>query len=63
MICPGGVLLRPLNPQVLLVVLDFVLAMACLGVSYFDTLFQSELLFGLGGFALGAIEIGQYGAR
>ncbi|KAH7970357.1 hypothetical protein HPB49_004417 [Dermacentor silvarum] len=53
----GGVLLRPLNPQVLLVVLDFVLAMACLGVSYFDTLFQSELLFGLGGFALGAIDI------
>ncbi|XP_054931555.1 sodium-dependent glucose transporter 1-like isoform X2 [Dermacentor andersoni] len=53
----GGVLLRPVNPQVLLVVLDFFLAMACLGVSYFDTLFQSELLFGLGGFALGAINI------
>ncbi|KAH6941769.1 hypothetical protein HPB50_023575 [Hyalomma asiaticum] len=53
----GGVLLRPVNPQVLLAVLDFFLAMACLGVSYFDTLFQSELLFGLGGFALGAINV------
>ncbi|KAL1437787.1 hypothetical protein MTO96_048636 [Rhipicephalus appendiculatus] len=53
----GGVLLRPVNQQVLLVVLDFFLAMACLGVSYFSTLFQSELLFGLGGFALGAINI------
>ncbi|XP_037526825.1 sodium-dependent glucose transporter 1 [Rhipicephalus sanguineus] len=53
----GGVLLRPVNPQVLLVVLDLFLAMACLGVSYFGTLFQSELLFGLGGFALGAINI------
>ncbi|KAK8758345.1 hypothetical protein V5799_004038 [Amblyomma americanum] len=53
----GGVLLRPVNPQVLLIVLDFFLAMACLGVSYFDTLFQSQLVFGLGGFALGAINI------
>lgn len=53
----SGVLLRPVNPQVLLVVLDLFLAMSCLGVSYFSTLFQSELLFGLGGFALGAISI------
>lgn len=52
-----GVCLRIVNAQVSLIVLDFILAMACIGVSYFDTLLQSELLFALGGFALGGIHI------
>ncbi|KAH9384715.1 hypothetical protein HPB48_026725 [Haemaphysalis longicornis] len=39
------------------VLLNFLLAMACLGVSYIDTLLPYQLLFGLGGFALGAISV------
>lgn len=53
----SGVCLRIVNAQVSLMVLDFFLAMACIGVSYFDTLLQSELLFALGGLALGGIHI------
>lgn len=53
----SGVCLRVVSAQVSLMVLDFFLAMACIGVSYFDTLFQCELLFALGGFALGGIHI------
>ncbi|XP_077539747.1 sodium-dependent glucose transporter 1-like [Haemaphysalis longicornis] len=53
----SGVFLRGMNPQVLLMVLDFFLGVACIGVYYFDTLFQSELLFGLGGFSMGGIKV------
>lgn len=53
----GAVFLRPVNPQVLFVLLNFLLAMACLGVSYFDALVPGQLLFALGGFALGAISV------
>ncbi|XP_077548430.1 sodium-dependent glucose transporter 1-like [Haemaphysalis longicornis] len=53
----GAVVLRPVNPQVAFVLLNFLLTMACLGVSYIDTLLPYQLLFGLGGFALGAISV------
>lgn len=48
-----------MNPQVVFVLLNFLLAMACLGVSYFDALLPNQLLFGLGGFALGAISVSE----
>ncbi|KAM7287816.1 sodium-dependent glucose transporter 1-like [Ixodes scapularis] len=53
----GGVFLKPVNPQVLFVIFDFFLAMACIGLSYFDTLFQYVFIFAIGGIALGALNI------
>lgn len=53
----GGIFLRSVNPQVLFVVLDFFVALACIGVSYFDDLIKCSFLFGLGGTAVGAINI------
>ncbi|CAN7996164.1 unnamed protein product, partial [Ixodes hexagonus] len=42
---------------VLFVIFDFFLAMACIGLSYFDTLFQCIFIFAIGGIALGALNI------